>query len=232
MQLLLAERHPRHPGWQSAAWHCHQHHELVLVVRGDYAADTDAGPVSIAAGEAVAWPAGHRHRPRNPTTEGGVVQFLAWSGSAPPPAITLTDHAGRLRCLSSWLIDDGDEGLAPQLLPALLRELHRLTRSVAVDAIERARYYLAENLHEPLTMSEVARIAGLGPRQLQRRFQARYGVNPKTWLGQARTERALALLEDGDAPLAEIARAVGWRSPAHLSRAIHAATGRWPSELR
>ncbi|MEU9304482.1 helix-turn-helix domain-containing protein [Streptomyces sp. NPDC048269] len=73
-----------------------------------------------------------------------------------------------------------------------------------------------ENLHEPLTVAELARRAMMSRRSFARRFSAATGTTPHAWLRNLRLDRAEELLETTDLPIDEIARKVGYGSAAVL----------------
>lgn len=73
-----------------------------------------------------------------------------------------------------------------------------------------------ERLHEPLTVPQLARIAGLGERTFARRFRDRLGITPLQWLLQQRVRLAQELLEATDEPVEHIARRTGFGTAANL----------------
>jgi len=91
----------------------------------------------------------------------------------------------------------------------------------AVAALERA----------PRGVGDLAGEAGLGARQLRRRFVAQVGYGPKTYARIVRLRRFLALARAGDG-LAELAYAAGYADQAHLTRECRRLTGRTPAQLR
>lgn len=78
-------------------------------------------------------------------------------------------------------------------------------------------------------VDQVAELAGLTPRTLQRRFLARVGVSPKWVVQRYRLHEAAALLAEGQHSLAEIAAQVGYFDQAHFARDFRAVVGAPPS---
>jgi LacI family transcriptional regulator len=79
---------------------------------------------------------------------------------------------------------------------------------------------------------DMARAAAVSRRTLELRFAAALGEAPAAALRRHRLDRALERLRTDDAPIAAIAAACGWSSPARFSADIRAATGRTPQAWR
>jgi AraC-like DNA-binding protein len=76
-----------------------------------------------------------------------------------------------------------------------------------------------------------ARAAGLGERQLRRRFTIAVGYGPKTFARIVRFQRMLARIRSGE-PLAAAAAEAGYADQAHMTREAVALSGRTPVALR
>src|SRR3954466_2435020 len=72
------------------------------------------------------------------------------------------------------------------------------------------------HLAEDISVDVLARRALMSPRSFARRFKATTGTTPHAWLLGRRLAAAEALLEGSDAPVEEIARLVGFGTPAGL----------------
>lgn len=72
--------------------------------------------------------------------------------------------------------------------------------------------WLADNLHRPLTLRDIAEHAALSDRTLNRRFREQTGTSPLQWLHRARLRRAQHLLETTGHPVERIAEQVGFGS--------------------
>lgn len=66
--------------------------------------------------------------------------------------------------------------------------------------------------HEPLTVADLARAAGLSRAHFSREFHRAFGEPPHRYLLTRRLERAAALLRNTDRPVTEICFAVGLTS--------------------
>ncbi|MGW7792245.1 GlxA family transcriptional regulator [Streptomyces tricolor] len=92
------------------------------------------------------------------------------------------------------------------------------------------RGWAMRNLDKPLTLTDLARHAGVSVRTLTRRFHAESGVSPLQWLLHQRIERAKELLETTRLPMDQVAAGLGTADSlrAHLVRR----TGLTPSAYR
>jgi AraC family transcriptional regulator len=116
------------------------------------------------------------------------------------------------------------------LLVSLLTHLHGAVpaaprRGALGRRVERVREYIEANLASPLSVSELARVAGIGPRRFGAIFAAETGASPHQFVLRRRVERAKALMRDPTRTLAEIGRAVGFRDPGQFSRVFRQHAG-------
>ena len=72
--------------------------------------------------------------------------------------------------------------------------------------------WMLENLAQPLDIDSLARRACASPRTFARRFREQTGTTPIQWLLTARIRRAQELLETGNAPIEQVAAAVGFEA--------------------
>ncbi|MFI8521273.1 GlxA family transcriptional regulator [Streptomyces sp. NPDC085481] len=94
------------------------------------------------------------------------------------------------------------------------------------------RQWALENLHEPLTLTELAGHARMSLRTFARRFTEEVGVSPGRWLIQQRVSRARHLLESTDLAVDDIAGQVGFATGTSLRQHLHAAIGVTPLAYR
>ena len=122
-----------------------------------------------------------------------------------------------------------DDPCARQILAtSRLRELYfALLRSEAGGAIRRtfgasrdlgrALAYLHEHIGEPISVSELARVAGMSKAVFHRRFRAATKLSPVQFMKAIRLNNAAALI-GGGMTIAEAAVQVGYGSPSQFSR--------------
>ncbi|MFE6334908.1 GlxA family transcriptional regulator [Streptomyces sp. NPDC057798] len=94
------------------------------------------------------------------------------------------------------------------------------------------RAWAMRNLDKPLTLTDLARHAGVSVRTLSRRFHAESGVSPLQWLLHQRVERARELLETTSLPMDQVARACGLGTADSLRAHLVRRTGLTPSAYR
>lgn len=102
----------------------------------------------------------------------------------------------------------------------------------AMSDVDALRAAVSRDLSHPWTVSEMARVAGMSERSLQRHFLRNVGETPKTWLTSQRLELASALLEQTDLPLPVVAARVGLGSADVLYRLFRDHYGEAPSAHR
>lgn len=88
------------------------------------------------------------------------------------------------------------------------------------------------NFEEPLTAVELAQLAGLSLRQVQRMFHETLGTTPTKYYLRLRLQRARALLVQSDMSITQIAVACGFQSACHFSKSYRATYGRSPRSER
>lgn len=101
-----------------------------------------------------------------------------------------------------------------------------------LDTFDRAWRHLAARGETP-GVAELSEALHLSERTLERAFQERLGLSPRTFRRIQRLQRVLAGLGSGQAgSLAELAVESGYADHAHLTREFRALMGRAPSEFR
>jgi transcriptional regulator GlxA family with amidase domain len=88
------------------------------------------------------------------------------------------------------------------------------------------------NFEEPLSAVELADLAGLSLRQIQRMFHETLGTTPTRYYLRLRLQRARALLTQSSMSITQIAVACGFQSAGHFSKTYRAMYGRSPRRER
>jgi len=97
---------------------------------------------------------------------------------------------------------------------------------------DRAREALAAGAPGTGDLVSLARLVGASPYHLSRAFRERTGTTVTRHRNRLRVSRALARMERGETDLAGLAAGLGYADQAHLTRALRAATGHTPGQLR
>lgn len=135
----------------------------------------------------------------------------------------LTDQVVELRDVTGWPLE-ATSGRS-------LRETVERSLARPADAVV-GRAVAALLARPSLDVGEIARRAGIGERQLRRRFACEVGLTPSALRRSSRVDAALRLaLSHPDWSWAAIAYELGFADQAHLSRDVVRCTGRPPSHL-
>ncbi len=106
------------------------------------------------------------------------------------------------------------------------------TRTELYRRVHRVRDCIEASLRDPWTVVDLAGVACMSPYHFQRTFAAVFGISAGRYLQQARMRAAADLLRRGGAPVADVAAAVGYASPATFSRVFRRHFGCAPSAWR
>jgi AraC-like DNA-binding protein len=98
--------------------------------------------------------------------------------------------------------------------------------------IWKARNFIDENSDEELSLTKVAKAAGMSPNYLSEKFKEVTGVNFARYVAHIRFEKARKLLQDVDLRISEIAFAVGFQSLSQFNRVFKKLAGKSPTEFR
>lgn len=96
----------------------------------------------------------------------------------------------------------------------------------------KAQHLLAANFVNPPSLEDLAHSVGLSRSGLCTGFRQILGQSVFDYVQDLRMQRALAMLNDRDATISQIAHAVGYNRPSSFSFAVQRHFGATPSELR
>lgn len=144
---------------------------------------------------------------------------------------------------------------ATEVNPLILREMTRLAAAALLETfpnttmtvsylpgpgwvppatVRRAASFIEAYANEPVTLDQIAAMAGVTGRALQYAFRRSYGTTPTGYLRRVRLERAHAELRTADpadgTTVAAVARKWGWANPAHFAAAYRRQHGQLPSQ--
>ncbi len=106
------------------------------------------------------------------------------------------------------------------------------TLAITDRAVIRAIKFIRENSGKPVQVREVANIAGVSRRVLERRFKKVLGSTPADHVRHSHLERAKQLLNDTDLPMSDIAESSGFGSSAYMSYIFRKELGISPLSYR
>lgn len=92
--------------------------------------------------------------------------------------------------------------------------------------------YINERISRTVTLSDLAREAGLSAAYFSQRFKSSTGTSPHQYLLRLRICRAKKLLEESESPVIDIAAECGFQTQQHFARIFRRLTMRTPTEHR
>lgn len=141
----------------------------------------------------------------------------------------ISEHHGSIfaRLVSDWFLHTDIRAPAAPQRAGLVERLG--TRSAPLlDAVAA----MEDHIGDPLTLTQLALIAGVSSRQLNRLFNAKFGESTMAFYRRLRIDTAQRLLGSASMRMADLATATGFSSAAHLSRVFTAELGIPPSAVR
>jgi AraC family transcriptional regulator len=93
-----------------------------------------------------------------------------------------------------------------------------VTSALGRPQVEAVFCHIHSHLHEPMSLVELACIAGLSVAQLVRQFKCATGMAPHQYIMRARVERAKSMLEHDHESIADISIDCGFDSQSSLTR--------------
>jgi two-component system response regulator YesN len=98
--------------------------------------------------------------------------------------------------------------------------------------IRLAKKYMQDNYHKPLTLEDVAAVAGFNPTYFSTVFKKVTGENFLEYLSELRMKEARELLCDGHLRIDDIAEKVGYADTKYFVKLFKKSTGLTPQEYR
>ena len=204
--------------------HSHDYHQLVLPVAGELDIEIGNHSGSVNAHHAAVISAGENHGFSGSVDNSFIVADIP-AELAPqlqhlPAFIELTPAiATYVSFLQQQLQQHNSDSSQRQMLLLLIQLLHEQQGArVQIDRrITVARDYLEQHYQAPVSLQQVAGLAGLSPRQLSELFRRQLGMTPQQYLIEIRMQQAWQLLEQGNRTVQQVADAVGYSSLAAFS---------------
>lgn len=149
-------------------------------------------------------------------------------------------------CLRQLLAEIQHPGFASDIRTELLADMaiielarHFRGRSVGSGGnvmppwrLRRVKERIGDGLDQPLSIAAIAHDCGVSTRHLVRTFKAAEGVTISQFVARARLERAMALLEGSDIPIAQIAIQCGFSRPSSFTAAFAKSVRQTPRAYR
>jgi AraC-like DNA-binding protein len=207
--------------------HRHDRAQISLLLAGGYEEDSEAGRARAEGPSLSRKPGGFEHQ--NRFGEAGALILSLNLDATPAP--------------DRYFLARGPEGLAGRALRRLADDgaavaalAESLPDGVTPPAAPRQPWLTEAHdrllVESELSIGALARSFGLHPVRFARLFREAFAQSPTEARRNRRAASAVSRLILTGTPLAEIAVAEGFADQAHLSRAVHRATGWSPARLR
>jgi AraC-like DNA-binding protein len=110
--------------------------------------------------------------------------------------------------------------------------LHSPTRARRDRATRRASHFVREHLGEPLTLAQVARVAGFAPGYFSKLFKRDEGVTFERYVRDRRVERAKQMLSGTSLNVEQVQKLCGFTTRTYFHRVFKRVVGVTPAEFR
>jgi AraC-like DNA-binding protein len=124
------------------------------------------------------------------------------------------------------------ECLAWELIAQVGQKSTKDIREPAPPWLERAREQLREEYRSNLTLTSVAKGAGVSREHLARAFRFHFGMSPSSFVQSVRLHDACQQITETEIPLAEVAAQCGYADQSHMCRWVSRKKGVSPISLR
>jgi AraC family transcriptional regulator len=104
-------------------------------------------------------------------------------------------------------------------------------QTLSIRQRKRLVEYVETHIDQPLTLSDLAGVAGISISHLKALFTRTFGISVHRYVLKARVEHATRLLQEGRLPQSEIAQAAGFSHQSHMARCIRQMTGVTPGTI-
>lgn len=98
------------------------------------------------------------------------------------------------------------------------KPLKQFQGGLAKHKLRRIVDYINDNLHQDLSLNELARLVQISPYHFTRQFKKSTALPPHQYIIRTRVERAKQLLKQGNFTIAQVAYVVGFSHQSHLNR--------------
>jgi AraC-like DNA-binding protein len=153
-----------------------------------------------------------------------------------PPLRALSKLTARARMLQSHpsALEEVALDLAGVAIEAAAHIRHAKSGAATQhhDRVARVLQHLAAHLAEPMSLADLARLAGLSPYHFLRTFKRVTGITPHQWIVRARLREAAQRLAASRDPVTTVALDVGFDDLSNFINSFRAEFGLSPSRYR
>ena len=152
-----------------------------------------------------------------------------------PRQLRDAQYTGFARELASEMriADDASEIALESLILGLLARAERLSAATPPPRwLSAVRETLHAGFRDKITIAALARIAGVDPSHLSRKFRTHYGCTVGAYLRRLRLDFAAGELRQSQRPISEVAAEAGFFDQSHFARLFRRRTGMTPTAFR
>lgn len=211
--------------------------QLVVIHRGELTCEIAERKLFVGEGEGILLPVGaliHFRFSPDRTTTHSWCEVPSFPAELLPPARAYFQPAQCSKRLLQWLLggwksDENPVNAWQLLTTAALMTIWEFIQNASLadsaapkpPSLQRARQVIENRMHEPLTLTQIAREAGISPAYLSELATKHWHQPPMEFLWRRRVEEAARLLRDTGQSISEIAYQLGFANPFHFSRRFH-----------
>ncbi len=232
-----------------AKFHTHDHHQIVLPIRGTLEMVVDDREGEVSDLRAAAIPAGQKHGFAGSADNAFLIVNLPspmrtdeaegalWSAAGDVPFVAFEES---LRGFCETVMRDRRilngpgvrADVAGTILVEALERAAGLSPKEAGGPLAKAVALIETHFADPLTVKGIAREVGISESRLYALFEDRFQAPPQRFVVQRRMERAALYLTESRLSIAEIAHRVGYGDQSAFSRAFRRVWGETPAAYR
>ena len=116
--------------------------------------------------------------------------------------------------------------------PGTLQAVPSMESGLPRYKLRRVMAYVDARLSCPISLDDLANVAGVSRFHFHRQFRKTVGVTPREYVLRARIERAKGLLTESDLTVGEVSGAVGFADQSHFSNIFRRLTAMTPRGFR
>jgi AraC-like DNA-binding protein len=116
--------------------------------------------------------------------------------------------------------------------PGTLQAVPSMESGLPRYKLRRVMAYVEAGLGGPISLDDLANVAGVSRFHFHRQFRKTVGVTPREYVLRARIERAKGLLTESDLTVGEVSGAVGFADQSHFSNIFRRLTAMTPRGFR
>ncbi len=231
----------------NSPWHAHRKHQLLALTQGALKLETDGAQWLVTPHRAAFIRAGVSHRVLANTPVSLCTTYFApgllASSALPRCSVFALSPFGRelVTYAARWSPERSAHDVTANaffgLLSHFVKEWAPQGLSVHLPVarsleLEKAMQWMADQVEEQLTLSQVAHVAAMSPRTLARRFEEETQMGFRSYLQRLRVHTGMELLSRHQARVGEVALACGFTSIAAFTHAFKSVTGERPTDFR